>query len=345
MNWENNIICAAADWSSFPASKANCDLRRQIDEQQKLLEKYKERLNKCITMSKKLLIEKVNISFNIIVNEYLTFLCVRKPACRTMSLCCFSEQPGEAGLSGEKHAGQTSFRPFHYSETWSLIHWAVDRWLRLPKPCEVRGFQWDLNIVKLSDLIWSFRYLTKCSVFCLQTARVDKPTERGHWEAEKTFSQEETSILQQLPSTDHQLWAKATQNQGSERSRKWSLCKTQPTSAVSSLTCVFIELFIYLLSDCSQLFHGWMHSRLLTECTQLTRRCFWLSKNSFSSLSHPIKADISRVPWTGRDLQTATWTSQEGLPKAEFEQKLICLAGTWSSYAAQAQAPKCWHTS
>uniref|UniRef100_A0A7N6AYI0 non-specific serine/threonine protein kinase n=1 Tax=Anabas testudineus TaxID=64144 RepID=A0A7N6AYI0_ANATE len=37
---------------------ANCDLRRQIDEQQKLLEKYKERLNKCITMSKKLLIEK-----------------------------------------------------------------------------------------------------------------------------------------------------------------------------------------------------------------------------------------------------------------------------------------------
>ncbi|XP_061653719.1 serine/threonine-protein kinase tousled-like 1-B isoform X2 [Phyllopteryx taeniolatus] len=39
--------------------RANCDLRRQIDEQQKLLEKYKERLNKCITMSKKLLIEKL----------------------------------------------------------------------------------------------------------------------------------------------------------------------------------------------------------------------------------------------------------------------------------------------
>uniref|UniRef100_A0A673NAD4 non-specific serine/threonine protein kinase n=1 Tax=Sinocyclocheilus rhinocerous TaxID=307959 RepID=A0A673NAD4_9TELE len=39
--------------------RANCDLRRQIDEQQKLLEKYKERLNMCITMSKKLLIEKL----------------------------------------------------------------------------------------------------------------------------------------------------------------------------------------------------------------------------------------------------------------------------------------------
>ncbi|XP_035313602.1 serine/threonine-protein kinase tousled-like 1 isoform X2 [Cricetulus griseus] len=38
--------------------RANCDLRRQIDDQQKLLEKYKERLNKCISMSKKLLIEK-----------------------------------------------------------------------------------------------------------------------------------------------------------------------------------------------------------------------------------------------------------------------------------------------
>lgn len=40
--------------------KANCDLRRQIDEQQKMLEKYKERLNRCVTMSKKLLIEKVS---------------------------------------------------------------------------------------------------------------------------------------------------------------------------------------------------------------------------------------------------------------------------------------------
>ncbi|XP_029461613.1 serine/threonine-protein kinase tousled-like 1 isoform X3 [Rhinatrema bivittatum] len=43
---------------SAPSSSTNCDLRRQIDEQQKLLEKYKERLNKCISMSKKLLIEK-----------------------------------------------------------------------------------------------------------------------------------------------------------------------------------------------------------------------------------------------------------------------------------------------
>ncbi|XP_076857029.1 serine/threonine-protein kinase tousled-like 2 [Brachyhypopomus gauderio] len=38
--------------------RANCDLRRQIEEQQKVLERYKERLNKCVTMSKTLLIEK-----------------------------------------------------------------------------------------------------------------------------------------------------------------------------------------------------------------------------------------------------------------------------------------------
>nr|XP_040031699.1 serine/threonine-protein kinase tousled-like 2 isoform X2 [Gasterosteus aculeatus aculeatus] len=38
--------------------RANCDLRRQVDDQQKMLERYKERLNKCGTMSKKLLIEK-----------------------------------------------------------------------------------------------------------------------------------------------------------------------------------------------------------------------------------------------------------------------------------------------
>uniref|UniRef100_A0A3Q2PFH8 non-specific serine/threonine protein kinase n=1 Tax=Fundulus heteroclitus TaxID=8078 RepID=A0A3Q2PFH8_FUNHE len=40
------------------ATQTNCDLRRQIDEQQRMLERYKERLNKCVTMSKKLLIEK-----------------------------------------------------------------------------------------------------------------------------------------------------------------------------------------------------------------------------------------------------------------------------------------------
>ncbi|XP_061911605.1 serine/threonine-protein kinase tousled-like 2 isoform X1 [Entelurus aequoreus] len=38
--------------------RANCDLRRQVEEQQKMLERFKERLNKCGTMSKKLLIEK-----------------------------------------------------------------------------------------------------------------------------------------------------------------------------------------------------------------------------------------------------------------------------------------------
>nr|XP_057917745.1 serine/threonine-protein kinase tousled-like 2 isoform X2 [Doryrhamphus excisus] len=38
--------------------RANCDLRRQVEEQQKMLERFKERLNKCVSMSKKLLVEK-----------------------------------------------------------------------------------------------------------------------------------------------------------------------------------------------------------------------------------------------------------------------------------------------
>lgn len=58
-----------------------------------------------------------------------------------MYLCLyFLEHTGEAGLSREEHAGQTTFRPFHYSETWSLIHRAVDRRLRLSKNCQVRTF-------------------------------------------------------------------------------------------------------------------------------------------------------------------------------------------------------------
>uniref|UniRef100_A0A8C5B0K9 non-specific serine/threonine protein kinase n=1 Tax=Gadus morhua TaxID=8049 RepID=A0A8C5B0K9_GADMO len=55
-----NIITFDSDLPVIPRvlRQANCDLRRQIDEQQRMLERYKERLNKCVTMSKKLLIEK-----------------------------------------------------------------------------------------------------------------------------------------------------------------------------------------------------------------------------------------------------------------------------------------------
>lgn len=53
----------------FAFWQANCDLRRQVDEQQKMLERYKERLNKCVTMSKKLLMEKVGLN-----NVYFTSL-------------------------------------------------------------------------------------------------------------------------------------------------------------------------------------------------------------------------------------------------------------------------------
>uniref|UniRef100_A0AAY5JWH7 non-specific serine/threonine protein kinase n=1 Tax=Esox lucius TaxID=8010 RepID=A0AAY5JWH7_ESOLU len=51
-------VCQFAGGSGPGTSPANCDLRRQLDEQQRMLERYKERLNKCVTMSKKLLVEK-----------------------------------------------------------------------------------------------------------------------------------------------------------------------------------------------------------------------------------------------------------------------------------------------
>lgn len=67
---------------TYDFCQANCDLRRQVDEQQKMLERYKERLNKCVTMSKKLLIEKVcfnsvytrkkNVLFLLYVSQHST---------------------------------------------------------------------------------------------------------------------------------------------------------------------------------------------------------------------------------------------------------------------------------
>ncbi len=60
--------------------QANCDLRRQVDEQQKMLERCKERLNKCVTMSKKLLIERVcfnNVIIIIIINTIIHFIAVK----------------------------------------------------------------------------------------------------------------------------------------------------------------------------------------------------------------------------------------------------------------------------
>lgn len=82
-------------------------------------------------MSKKLLIEKVNLSptlwseyANAVVNADLL-------------LCCSAEHPGKTGMSGEEHAGQTSFGPFHHRQTWRFIHRAVDWWICLPESSEV----------------------------------------------------------------------------------------------------------------------------------------------------------------------------------------------------------------
>lgn len=203
-------------------------------------------------MSKKLLIEKVNFSptlWNVHVTAVL----------HANLLCCSAEHPGKTGMSREEHAGQTSFRPFHYSETWSFIYRTVDWWICLPESSEVMR---RCSLVILLFLIFllaqikkrsqffplwcCYALLTWFSAFLSQTARVDKPAERGHWEAEEAACQEETAIFKQLPSSNGKLWAKATQIQGNERSWKWSLSKTHPTSAVSSDSVKNI-LFLVLL--------------------------------------------------------------------------------------------------
>lgn len=131
------------------ASQANCDLRRQIDEQQKLLEKYKERLNKCITMSKKLLIEKVNLSPTL-WKEYANAV-----LCAALILWWSAEHPGKTGMSGEEHAGQTSFGPFHHRETWSFIYRTVDWWICLPESSEVMRPKFLIEPIALNISIGS----------------------------------------------------------------------------------------------------------------------------------------------------------------------------------------------
>lgn len=139
-------------------SQANCDLRRQVDEQQKTLERYKERLNKCVKISKKLLVEKVNNdwswnpknSVTCVISEFLTFLChavkIRHYWLLYIMFVCvcvcnnniiLAVKAGEDGLQGQKHAGPSTFGSLHHRPPWSLVHRAVDRWIRLPKPHQV----------------------------------------------------------------------------------------------------------------------------------------------------------------------------------------------------------------
>lgn len=201
--------------------------------------------------------------------------------CKPM-VCVRPEHPGEAGMPGEEHAGQTAFRTFHHRETRSVVHRAVDRRIRLPKPCQVRGFKspftFDSDVTEL-DLI---------APLCLQAAGVDQPTERGHREAEETPGQEETSVVGQLPNTNYQLWAKATQNQGRERSGERSLLKTQSTSAVSSGPGLQINRISQRLI--LRLVHKRMFETPLTKTNISLHVCLCG------------QADTSRVPWTGRDL-------------------------------------------
>lgn len=84
-------------------------------------------------MSKKLLIEKVSRRLLPSIDDvtgHVLVLNLRNPTVRP-------EHPGEAGVPGEEHAGQTASGTFHHRETRSVVHRAVDRRLRLPEPRQV----------------------------------------------------------------------------------------------------------------------------------------------------------------------------------------------------------------
>lgn len=54
------------------------------------------------------------------------------------SVCICPEHTGEAGVSGEEHAGSAAFGSFYHCETRSLVYRAVDRRICLPEPRQVR---------------------------------------------------------------------------------------------------------------------------------------------------------------------------------------------------------------
>lgn len=112
--------------------QANCDLRRQIDEQQKLLERFKERLNKCTTMSKKLLIEKVNDFSDAFVSL--------AEGCHVIlgSVFVCLEHARETVVPREEHAGPAAFGPFHDGPARSILLGTVDGRIRFSEPGQVR---------------------------------------------------------------------------------------------------------------------------------------------------------------------------------------------------------------
>lgn len=175
--WEQNSLESTLSLEfdvkvMFVLLQANCDLRRQLDEQQKMLERYKERLNKCVTMSKKLLIEKVGGHMRL---QKICFL-------KRGGLCWLVEwsvhahfsihpfffvevQAGEDGLQGQEHAGSSASGPLHHRTARRLLYRAVDRWIRLPEPRQVSN-RIDTN------MCWQFVQFADMFVLTLDYSHV-----------------------------------------------------------------------------------------------------------------------------------------------------------------------------
>lgn len=53
--------------------------------------------------------------------------------------CVHAEHSGEAVVSGEEHAGPPPPGSLHHRQTRGILHGAVDRWIRIPEPDQVRN--------------------------------------------------------------------------------------------------------------------------------------------------------------------------------------------------------------
>lgn len=66
-----------------------------------------------------------------------SFMCFATRLALAKMFNVFAVQAGEDVLQGQKHAGPPSAGPLHHRATRSLLHRAVDGWIRLPEPHQV----------------------------------------------------------------------------------------------------------------------------------------------------------------------------------------------------------------
>lgn len=130
----------------------------------------------------------------------------------------FVVEAGEDGVQGQEHARPSASGPLHHRTTRSLLHWAVDRRLRLPESHQVSKHDRHKGIFILSALRMR-TFTLRCSCV-FQAARADQLAAGGHREAEEAAGEEETSL--HGPDASTQPRTEQTKEQ-EQRPGEWSV--------------------------------------------------------------------------------------------------------------------------